>query len=130
MTVSFTPDGGGAISLAGAEADISDGPLGLRGSSQIMVQEDPLVDADFPSRLGRGNQVVEVSFSVKKKHASYEAAVAYWMTHIAACNDIGTCTFVQGSASLSLGSADVVAEGFPNGATSEWTYRVRGIHND
>ena len=129
MTVTYNPDAAGpaTVTMAGAEDDIADGPHQLHGSSSSLVQEEAIVDGTYPLRLPRGNRVYEFTFTVRKKHASYEASVAYWLGHLDDFPGVGVVTFTQGSAVLTVSTADVKVDGFPNGATSEWTYQVRGI---
>lgn len=127
MTVTYTPDGGSVVSLAGAESDEADGPLGLEGSTSRSVQQDAVIGAAVPARFARGNQVVEVSFSAKKAHASYEAAHEYWIGHVQAFNSLGTVVITQGSEVMTLTAASVRAQGRTTGATSEWRYQVEGV---
>jgi len=127
MTIVYTPEGGAAVSLAGAETDVSDGPRDLHGGASAIVQEEAIVGAAYPARFARGNRSYQVSFSVRKPHATYAAAVLYWLGHLQEFNNLGSLVITQGASTLTLTKASVEVDGFPNGATSEWNYRVTGI---
>lgn len=128
MTIVFTPDGGGsAVNIAGAESDGADGPSGMEGGAQIRVQQDDIIGATVPARFARGNQVVTISLQVRKSHASYEDAHAYWLAHLVAFSVLGTVVLTQGAAVLTLTAADVVPRGKTTGATSEWSYQITGV---
>ncbi len=127
MTVIYTRTGGSAVSLAGAEADGGDGPLGLRYSPAGIIQTEPVIGSAAPARFDRGNILYRWSFTCKKKHATYEAALSYLGDHIQDIRGLGTLVFTHGSSILTLSLADVQAEGYANGATSEWSYSGQGV---
>lgn len=127
MTIVYTPEGGSGVTLAGAETDVADGPEGLDIGTTAEVETVPVVRSAYPFRAARGNRLYSFRFRAKKKHASYEAAVSYSITHIAAFNNIGSCVITQGSATLTLTKASVTARCRHNGATTEWDYSIDGI---
>ena len=128
MTISYTPEGGSSVSLAGAESDLADGPLGMEGGAESAIQQEAIVRAAYPFRASRGNRVYTISFTVRRKHTDYEAAHAAWLAHVQAFNNVGSCVFTQGSATLTLTKAQVTARGSIRlGATTEWVYTVTGI---
>lgn len=125
MTVVFTPSGGSAVSLAGADAGGLDGASGLRMGGQSMVQQEPQVRGSV-AVFDRSNRRVSGSLTARKQHTDHHAAMTYVAAHIAALAGVGTLVFTWTGGSLTLTSAHITAEGRDMGATSEWTYSFEG----
>lgn len=128
MTITFDPDGAGSqFYLAGEEDTLGDGPFDHHISNTGVVQSDNVIGADAPARFHRGNRTYPFRFTVKKKHASYEACWQYILTHIKLFTGLGAVAFVQGDATLTLSKCDITADGHPEGATSVWVYSGTGV---
>ncbi len=128
MTIVYTSDrpSTSPVYLAGEDEAGMDDPLGLGGGGETVVQLDNIVDAEKPAVFDRGNDRVSYSFTRKTEHADYEAAVAYWITHIQACLGTGTVVLTQDDAVLTLEDATVKAEGESQGASMLWRYQISG----
>lgn len=127
MTIVFTPSGGSAVHLAGAESDGADGPSLKRGSVSQLMQVEAVTGAAKPAVHDRGNRRVTQSFQSMKAYADYEAAQAAILTHMQAILGKGTCVFTQGTAVLTLTDAFVTAEhDGSTGCSVLWSYTVEG----
>jgi len=127
MTVTFTPAGGSAQSLAGSEASGADGVLGLNMRGESLVQREAMIRGNM-AVYHRKNRRVTGSFTVRKQHSTHATAMAYIASHTAALEGVGAILFTYTGGSLTLTNAVVVAEGRSLGATTEWQYSYEGTN--
>lgn len=130
MKVTFTPDGSSAIYLSEDPSyPLSCTVNGPAITSGLQVQEDNIVRATVPSRISRGNQVMECSFEVNRTHATVNASWDFCESHPRECAaSLGDVKFYEGANLLATwDNCNVVATCRALGLTSITQYRIRGV---
>lgn len=121
------------ISIAGTEfttATKGEQSLGLRISGDLTVQEKRLFRGDEVVTVDRGNKRTRFSFSVKREHASADAAETFMVSHSKAIHGkAGAMTILQddGGAAGTVSAAAVVDyNGSYEGAQTTFSYEIIG----
>lgn len=127
MTVTFTPDGGSPVTLAGADtASQFDAVQGMKISAEDVTQQAAIIRASRPRRYDRGNRTYTVTFAVTRSHASYAASLAHVVAHAQLFTVLGDTVISDGVTTLTLEQCRVAATGGSNGVLSEWSYNITG----
>lgn len=82
------------VELAG---DATEKPSGLEGASEFADQVAQISRGKEPLFFDRGNRSVPLSFTVRRKHESVDAAQAFCINHLDEATRVGTITFAFGS---------------------------------
>lgn len=117
MAISFNS------TLADSDLDCFDGHSGLRVSRRETAQAEAVIGADHIFYRGRGNSLVTVSFSSRKRHDTIAAAVAYCGSHVLATKGDGTFSGFGVSLTHATCNATVEHEG---GVVTRATYEITG----
>jgi hypothetical protein len=129
VTIVFTPSGGSAINLAGADATgFFDAPQDYRISAERVVQRTNIVRGTKPAVRDRGNRAVSCSFLTARKYADHPAAAVALDAHVEAVTaNSGTVVITQGASTIrTINNATVKPDGRTDGALTYVSYQITG----
>lgn len=127
MVITFTPTTGSAVTLAGADSNQFDQPIGLTMEARDVTQVTTIVRGTKPDVQNRMNREYSVSFSTERQYSDWAAAVAACNTHLTKFDLLGTVTLVQGATTVTINNARVSARLMSiTGAVTMWAYSITG----